>query len=339
MALWQWSRTATSNANIDPTMNWAEGIPPSIVDDNVRALMARVAEWRDDNSGALVTAGTAPNYTLATFEILQSPTPVTGSTITIFMNSTNVGSDLLACDSGSAYPIQSPAGTAISAGVMVAGTPYSLYFNGTAWILKQIVGLPFVVPVGAMIDWTGSAAPNSNFVLPFGQAISRTTYSTYNAILSALSYPYGAGDGSTTFNVIDLRGRITAGVDNMGGSAAGRIGTLATDGGTIVGTTLGSVGGSQNHVQTGSELASHNHTGSGNTSEPGHQHAQQSDTVLGEIGGGSLGGATGLNQGGTTQVANASVSVPSLNINFAGGSAAMALLQPTIMCNKILRVI
>lgn len=36
---------------------------------------------------------------------------------------------------------------------------------------------------------------------------SRTTYSALNTLLSGLSYPFGNGDGSTTFNVPDLRGR------------------------------------------------------------------------------------------------------------------------------------
>ena len=80
---------------------------------------------------------------------------------------------------------------------------------------------------------------------------------------------YGSGDGSTTFNIPDLRGRVTAFLDNMGGSAAGRIGTaLSTDGGTINGQALGSAGGSSTHVQATGEMAQHNHS----LSDPGHVH-------------------------------------------------------------------
>jgi microcystin-dependent protein len=104
-----------------------------------------------------------------------------------------------------------------------------------------------------VLDYTGSTVPTSNFALPFGQAISRTTFAAYFALVGTT---YGAGDGSTTFNIPDLRGRVAAGQDNMGGSAAGRIGTaLVTDGGTINGQTIGSTGGSQNHGQTTAELA------------------------------------------------------------------------------------
>jgi microcystin-dependent protein len=90
-----------------------------------------------------------------------------------------------------------------------------------------------------MLPYTGSTAPNSAFVLPFGQAISRTTYVTY---FSLVGTTYGSGDGSTTFNIIDMRGRLPYGQDNMGGSAAGR---MTSTGGGIDGTTLGASGGNQ----------------------------------------------------------------------------------------------
>jgi microcystin-dependent protein len=92
-----------------------------------------------------------------------------------------------------------------------------------------------------MIPYTGTTAPNSAFILPFGQAISRTTYATY---FSLVSTAYGNGDGSTTFNVIDMRGRLPIGQDNMGGSAASRVTTVGSN---IDGTTIGATGGAQNY--------------------------------------------------------------------------------------------
>ena len=59
MAFWKWSRTASSNASADNTINWAEGMAPSAVNDSARAMMARTAEWRDDISGTITTAGTS----------------------------------------------------------------------------------------------------------------------------------------------------------------------------------------------------------------------------------------------------------------------------------------
>src|SRR6201988_3889823 len=65
MPFWKWSHAASSNANADSTVNWAEGMAPSAVNDSARAMMARLAEWRDDISGTITTAGSATAYTVA----------------------------------------------------------------------------------------------------------------------------------------------------------------------------------------------------------------------------------------------------------------------------------
>lgn len=68
---------------------------------------------------------------------------------------------------------------------------------------------------------------------------------------------YGLGDGSTTFNVPDLRGRTIAGNDSMGGTVASRL-TLAQSQGVY--GNKGANGGEQGHQITIAELASHTHT-------------------------------------------------------------------------------
>ena len=65
MPFWKWSHTASSNALADNTVNWAEGMAPSAVNDSARAMMARLAEWRDDVSGTIITAGASTAYTVA----------------------------------------------------------------------------------------------------------------------------------------------------------------------------------------------------------------------------------------------------------------------------------
>jgi microcystin-dependent protein len=64
-------------------------------------------------------------------------------------------------------------------------------------------------------------------------------------LFAKIGIAYGSGDGSTTFNVPDKRGRVSVGKDNMGGSTAGRI-TAAVSG--LDGTVLGASGGDQ-HAQ------------------------------------------------------------------------------------------
>ncbi len=240
-AYWQWSLTAASNATSDPSINWAEGMSPSSVNDSARAMMARSAEERDDVSGKLVTAGTSTAYTLTTNQGLQTPTPVDGQLIAFTMSVTNGVAPTLAVDGGTALPIQTAPSVAVGAATLISGTPYTVKYSlsAAAWVLRNFYGNPFVIPIGAMLPYTGTTVPNANFVMPVGQAISRTTYAAYFALVGTT---FGAGDGVTTFNVPDMRGRIPAGLDAMAGSAnAGRLANVIAGG--SAGT--GNVGGSQ----------------------------------------------------------------------------------------------
>ena len=152
------------------------------------------------------------------------------------------------------------------------------------------------IPVGLVVAYAGTSAP-SLWLLCYGQAIDRTTYAT---LFAAISTTYGVGNGTTTFNVPDLRGRIPAGADNMGGSAASRL-TATTM--TPNGTTLGAVGGEQTHTLTTPEMPAHVHSGA---------------VQLG-AGGGSGGSiAGGVNTGST------------------GGGGAHNNVQPTMIMNSII---
>lgn len=106
---------------------------------------------------------------------------------------------------------------------------------------------------GMLVPYAGGSAP-SGWLLCYGQAISRTTYA---ALFSAIGTVYGSGDGSTTFNVPDLRGRVIAGQDDMGGTSADR---LTDQSGGLDGDTLGATGGAETHTLTEAELAAHSHS-------------------------------------------------------------------------------
>lgn len=122
--------------------------------------------------------------------------------------------------------------------------------DNTSWV-RYLGGQ---APVGSIMDFAGSTPP-AGWLLCTGAAVSRSTYS---ALFNVLGATWGGGDGSTTFNLPDLRGRLTAGQDNMGGNAAGRI-TQAGSG--VNATQLGSTGGSE-------QLQAHSHS----VSDPGHSH-------------------------------------------------------------------
>jgi microcystin-dependent protein len=79
--------------------------------------------------------------------------------------------------------------------------------------------------VGELIDWTGStAAPLT--VFPVGQTLLRASYPDLwtfaQAEITAGSPLYNVGNGSTTFGIMDKRGRVSSTNDSLGGSAAGR---------------------------------------------------------------------------------------------------------------------
>ena len=81
-------------------------------------------------------------------------------------------------------------------------------FNGQ-WVEMGFAGAPGGEPVGTIIAWGGSGANiPSNFRLCDGQALSRTTYSD---LFSKLGTIHGSGDGSTTFNIPDLRDKFIVG--------------------------------------------------------------------------------------------------------------------------------
>lgn len=75
------------------------------------------------------------------------------------------------------------------------------------------------IPSGLISPFAGNFAPDG-WLLCDGTAVSRATYSS---LFTAISTMYGPGDGATTFNLPDLRGRVAAGKDNMGGIAANRL--------------------------------------------------------------------------------------------------------------------
>ena len=110
--------------------------------------------------------------------------------------------------------------------------------DGTNWASEPNLGGASPVPTGVVNAYAGATAP-TGWLLCYGQAISRTTYS---ALFTAISTTYGVGNGTTTFTLPDMRGRTVAGQDDMGGTSADRLTT------PINGDTLGAVGGSQ--IQT-----------------------------------------------------------------------------------------
>lgn len=329
-----WSRTAASNATADSSVNWAEGQAPSSVNDSARAMMASAAGFRDDIAGAIVTGGTSTAYTVTSYQVFDSLAHMDKMVIAFTPHATSGGTTTLNVDGLGAKPLRSATGVEIFSGTLVAGTPYTCLYNNSdaVFYLHNFYSNPYQVPLGGMMDYIGSSAPNSAFVLPIGQAISRTTYAT---LFSLVSTTYGVGDGSTTFNVPDLTGRITA----MKEASASR---LTTAGSGIDGATLGATGGAQNRtLSTGQipTLTSVNASQSITVTAGGVIPVSSSTwSLVGETGtGGNNVPATGGSL--SSQVA-AITGINSISVTYTNGSqTAVITAQPTIVVNKILRVL
>ena len=131
------------------------------------------------------------------------------------------------------------------------------------------------VPTGVVVPFSGESAP-SGWILCAGQEVNRITFAS---LFSVVGTKFGPGDGATTFNVPDLRGRVVAGIDNMGGIDANRLtGAWAEFIGNAAGSdevTHGhSYAGSQSVVLTTTGPSSQDAEGAGPFNGPsdGHTH-------------------------------------------------------------------
>ena len=274
MSFFKWSKTANSNAAADPTINWAEGQAPSTVNDSARAMMAAAAKYRDDmGGGGNITGGSASAYTLTSQQVFDSFANADNKAVSFVPHATNAAGATLNVDGLGAKGILFN-NAAVSAGVLIANSRYTAVYNSgsNGWtLIPGGYGTDAAyIPVGAAVPYFGPSAPSGNFALPAGQAISRTAFA---ALFALIGTTYGAGDGSTTFNLPDLRGRALFGKDDMGGSAASRV-TAAGSG--INGTTLGATGGAETVTLATSQIPSHTHANA--LSDPGHTHPVSGST-------------------------------------------------------------
>lgn len=192
---------------------------------------------------------------------------------------------------------------------------------------EMLASMGALLPPGAgPIPWSLTTAP-TGWILADGRTLLATT--AYTALRQAYisdGFPHGQ-DGSGNPRIPDMRGRVAAGVDNMGGTAANRL-TGASGG---VAGTLGATGGAQQHTLTVAQMPSHDHNGS--TGDAGaHSH--------------SINGGSTLNGNNYPSVLASSsgngfvtlgVGSHSHGIGAQGGSGAHNNIQPTIVLNYILK--
>jgi microcystin-dependent protein len=209
------------------------------------------------------------------------------------------------------------------------GTNKTYVDTALSWLLTTLDLL--MPPIGTVIDFAGTESPDSNWSLCwmpcYGQAVSRTTYAT---LFARIGTAWGAGDGSTTFNLPDYRGRLGIGKDNMGGSAAYRI---TTAGSGVDGLTLGASGGYENVALIIENLPSHDHGGVTSTiGDHAHGYVRPDPTIFFGGGGGQnvpVGANSTTDPGGSHNH----------TITAQGSGWAHNNVQPGVVVNKLIRVL
>src|ERR1043166_4186180 len=318
-----WSQTAASNASADSTVNFAEGQAPSSVNDSARALMAYAAMYRVDRTGPIGTGGTSTAYTVTSYQGFGSLSALNGQMIAFSPHTTNGATVTLNVDSLGAKPLRSAPSTELLAGTLVQGTPYLALYNSSdsAFYLHGFYNNPYNVPLMGGMDFWDTIAPNSAFIFPAGQAISRTTYAS---VFARWGTTYGVGDGSTTFNVPDKTGRISA----MKEASATRL-TSTYFGGNS--TTLGAVGGGESSTLLTANLPPYTPAGTNSTSIT---------QIVGNTSSYAAGANTGIQSLSSGAGTNLTTAAQTFTGTAQGGtSTPVRTVPPTIVCNYIIRVL
>lgn len=300
--------------------------------------LASRALLREDMSGAIVTGGTSTAYTVASLRGYDTLARLNGNAVAFTPHATNGGAITLNVDGLGARPLRPAPAMDLLPNVLIQGTPYVALYNHVdqVFYLHGFFGNPYNVPLASGMDYWGGAAPNSAFAFPFGQALSRTAYSTLFALMGTT---FGSGDGSTTFNLPDKRGRLSTAANNMGGAGSS----------AWPGLNFGGSGGlaSAQQALSAANLPPHPHNASSSTENAAHNHNINGGapipvpTGFANVNGGSgvTVGTSYVNVGAVTTIESAAHIHAIAVDNGPGQSAAFSVAQPYIACNYIIRVL
>ncbi|MCJ2112974.1 tail fiber protein [Methylobacterium sp. E-025] len=252
------STDAPSNDVAAPPIFWGEGQASNTYNNSARAMMAALACWRDDNSGILgATGGASGAYTLATEQGFTADDYSVAFDLAFTPDAGNPGPSTFQPDGAGFKPMRRAGGTELAPGDIQVGQVYRVRWHpGTGQVT---VVSPFIEAPGTIKAFASLGAVPAGWLSCDGRAVSRTAYA---ALLTAIGTAWGTGDGSTNFNIPDLRGRALFGAD------AG-VGRITGAGG--LGGAVGSTGGVEAVALTADQNGLHTHGGS-TGSAGGHDH-------------------------------------------------------------------
>jgi microcystin-dependent protein len=214
-------------------------------------------------------------------------------------------------------------------GEIVVGNAYTVTYDGTEFVLEGNLVRP-----GEIINWTSNVLQGWT---PADGTCQSSTTQPFVALFVQIGANFG-NCGANTFNVPDLRGRVIAGLDNMGTGtgAANRLTSAATGCGTAF-TSIGitCANASQSHTQTTLELAQHNH----NITDPGHTHPipwPSNAAIINTVAGGNPASGSGNAQQGVP--ANTSSNTTGISIQNSGSSTPMPIVNPNMGFYKLIKL-
>lgn len=250
MPLESYSTTPASN-NASPPAGFPEGQTPASLNDSARQVMADLATfvrqlpWVKLTTGLTLVRNSNSQFQLTGIDVTTmypagrrlreiGATTVYGS---VASSSFSGGNTLVNVtnDAGANIPASLTA-VDVSASDLLSITPAATPASGTP-------------NTPGTLRWSAASTPESDELLCDGSAVARTTYA---ALFAKIGTTWGAGNGSTTFNVPDIRGRVLIAVGAGSGLTARTLGQQ-----TI---------GAETVVLTAANLASHTH------SIPAHSH-------------------------------------------------------------------
>jgi len=302
------------NANTTAAPDGApEGMAPSGVNNVLRAhqgALKRFYNWTIPK----ITGGSGTAYTLS--YAVAPGALVDGMTHLVQFHAANGNAPTLNVNMLGALPLHyysAGAWRTVPAGLFGADQIFRVACHSSSGTYR-ILGLDN--RTGELAPFAGTTAP-AGTLLCHGQQISRTDYA---GLFAALGTMHGSGNGTTTFNLPDLRGRIAAGKDDMGGSSAARLNTMAS-------TTLGATGGAQ------TETASVSGTASGPLTVTSSGMDNENLQITFNTGAGEPNTVAAAGH-----IHSNVVSTGSAILSVSGITAAAMNIQPTMILNYLIRI-
>lgn len=209
------------------------------------------------------------------------------------------------------------------------------------------------IPIGAPIE-VSCVAAGSTVTDKSSTTVTVSNNSSITAGAIAIFFPWGNGNGSTTFNVPDLRGRVLPGRDNMGGTAAAVLTTAFYTGNP---DALGANGGSQSKSLVTSNMPAYTPAGTIVSTQVAHSHfivntdnlnngaAPSSSTyvakqnVFSSASDYSMGGSATVASVGLTSTATPTITSTLTGTAQGGTAAAFSVVQPSVTLNYIIKIL